>query len=62
MGANIEGLGSGDSAKSSDIMELCGKGASMTEVLQNEAVPIRMQTALRTLNLCMKQVVVTNDT
>jgi len=43
-----------------DTMELCGKGASMTEVLQNEAVPRRVKAALRTLNLCMNQVVGTN--
>ena len=43
-----------------DTMELCGKGASMTEVLQNEAVPRRVKAALRTLNLCMNHVVGTN--
>ena len=43
-----------------DTMELCGKGASMTEVSQNEAVPMRVKASLRTLNLCMNHVVGTN--
>ena len=43
-----------------DTMELCGQGASMTEVLQNEAVLRRVKAALRTLNLCTNRVVATN--
>ncbi len=41
-------------------MEKCGRGASLVEVLQNEAVPARVKAALRTLSLCMSDVAGTN--
>jgi hypothetical protein len=43
-----------------DAMDLCGKGASMVQVLQNEAVPRRVKAALRTLDMCMNRVLGTN--
>ena len=43
-----------------DTMEKCGRGASLVEVLQNDAVPARVKAALRTLSLCMNEVVGTN--
>ena len=43
-----------------DAMELCGKGASMAQVLQNNDVSRRVKQALRTLDMCMNEVLGTN--
>lgn len=43
-----------------DAMDLCGKGASMAQVLQHEGVSTRVKQALRTLDMCMNEVIGTN--
>ena len=56
----LQELGQVTAEELMETMEQCGRSASLVEVLQNEAVPARVKGALRTLSLCMNEVVGTN--